>query len=133
MITVCKNKKIRGPSLNYSYDFKHSYKLESILLRVLQPKELYGREIPDVVKKASRGQYEIRIGSLYPTLRKLERHGLVKAETRSNQTFRGATDRRYYSLTSQGRNFLNQCLEFEQRLAKGVDLSPEDRELSHSV
>ncbi|WP_071884883.1 PadR family transcriptional regulator [Picosynechococcus sp. PCC 73109] len=132
-MATCTNKKIRGPSLHYVYDFKHSYKLESILLRVLQPKELYGREIPDVVKKASRGHYEIRIGSLYPTLRKLERNGFVRAETRANPAFSGATDRRYYSLTEQGRDFLNQCLEFEQRLAEGIELSPEDRELSHAV
>lgn len=125
---------IRGPSaLSHDYNLKHCYKLESLLLRVLQPKELYGREIPDVVKKASGGQYEIRIGSLYPTLRKLERNKLIQAETRANTAFSGATDRRYYSLTEQGKDFLDQCIKFEQQLAQGVDLSPEERDLSHAV
>ena len=113
------------------FKLKHFYKLETLLLIALKPKELYGREIPDVIKKASGGRCEIRIGSLYPTLRKLERDGLIEAEARPSMNISGAADRRYYSLTAKGRALVSQCITFEHYLSQGVALSPADRDLSH--
>ena len=71
--------------------------LEEDLLTLLLGRELYGLEVIQAMKTASDGQRAIGVGSLYPTLHKMEKKGLVRSwwgeETPEE---RGHARRRYY-------------------------------------
>ncbi|AFY40623.1 transcriptional regulator PadR family protein [[Leptolyngbya] sp. PCC 7376] len=102
-----------------SYEIK---KLDEIILRVLQSKELYGLEIIEVVNQASFGHRKINFGSLYPKLRQLERKGLIEGRTKLGATGKGEKQKRYYCLTAFGQKVLNECIEFERRLSASTGI-----------
>jgi PadR family transcriptional regulator PadR len=81
--------------------------LEEDLLTLLLGRELYGLEVIQAMKTASDGQRSIGVGSLYPTLHKLEKKGLVRSwwgeETPEE---RGHARRRYYTVTGLGQRVL---------------------------
>ena len=78
---------------------------EMAVLLILEDRELYGLEILNVISK-----YEglpIAEGTIYPLLHRLKREGKVDANWVEGD---GPTShmRKYYSLTPQGRQILNQ-------------------------
>ena len=78
---------------------------EMAVLLILEDRELYGLEILNVITK-----YEglaIAEGTIYPLLHRLQREGKVDAHWVEGD---GPTShmRKYYSLTPQGRQILNQ-------------------------
>src|SRR5262245_18973995 len=81
--------------------------LEDDLLTLLIKRELYGLEIIEATKIASGGKRSISVGSLYPTLHKMEKKGLVDSwwgeETPEE---RGHARRRYYTATGLGERVL---------------------------
>jgi PadR family transcriptional regulator, regulatory protein PadR len=81
--------------------------LEEDLLTLLIGRELYGLEIIEATKTAGGGQRPIGVGSLYPTLHKIEKKGLVRSwwgeETPEE---RGHARRRYYTATGLGERVL---------------------------
>jgi PadR family transcriptional regulator, regulatory protein PadR len=72
--------------------------LDLLVLASLTGGESYGYEIAKALAKAGLGQ--IKGGSLYPVLNRLEEAGLVAAEYRVAERGPG---RRYYNLTDEGR------------------------------
>jgi PadR family transcriptional regulator PadR len=98
--------------------------LDLLVLSVLTGGESYGYEIAK--RLAGAGLGEIKGGTLYPVLNRLEEAGLVAAEFRVADRGPG---RRYYSLSRQGRDTLAEqsalWLEFDESvrsvLAKGSD------------
>ncbi|MQY04184.1 PadR family transcriptional regulator [Actinomadura macrotermitis] len=72
--------------------------LDLLVLAGLTEGENYGYEIAKSLAEAGLG--EIKGGTLYPVLNRLEEAGLVTAEFRATERGPG---RRYYSLTPQGR------------------------------
>jgi PadR family transcriptional regulator PadR len=77
--------------------------VELIVLHVLAPGEAYGYEIADKLAARTGGTLDIKEGTLYPVLYRLERAGLVA--TRWDTPARGVP-RKYYSLTDEGRREL---------------------------
>src|SRR5437016_2235357 len=81
--------------------------LEEDLLTLLRGRELYGLEIIEAMKTASDGQRSLGVGSLYPTLHKMEKKGFVRSwwgeETPEE---RGHARRRYYTVTGLGAEVL---------------------------
>lgn len=74
--------------------------LGPIILRLLnEQNSMYGYEIAQKVKELSDGRIQIKEGSLYPALHKLEAEGLIEAE----EVFIGKRVRRYYKLTKPGK------------------------------
>lgn len=74
--------------------------LGPIILRLLHENgKMYGYEITQRVREQSDGKIQIKEGSLYPALHRLEADGLVVAE----EVFIGKRVRRYYKLTPPGR------------------------------
>lgn len=74
--------------------------LGPIILRLLKEhKRMYGYEISQMVKEESAGRIQIKEGSLYPALHKLEADGLIESE----EVFIGKRVRRYYKLTAPGK------------------------------
>lgn len=75
--------------------------LDLLVLAALTDGESYGYEIAKTLDGAGLGQ--IRGGTLYPVLNRLEEAGLLAAEFRAAEKGPG---RRYYRLTPEGRRTL---------------------------
>ncbi|MCS0636640.1 PadR family transcriptional regulator [Streptomyces sp. LP05-1] len=75
--------------------------LDLLVLSCLRDGESYGYEISKAL--AAGGVGEIKGGTLYPVLNRLEEAGLVTAEFRAAERGPG---RRYYRLTAEGRTRL---------------------------
>jgi len=80
--------------------------LELILLSILEEGEKYGLEITKEANVRTDGYFRLNVGSLYPTLHKLERAGFLTVETRPNP--RGGANLRYYQLTDEGGKVLEE-------------------------
>ncbi|MEV4870911.1 helix-turn-helix transcriptional regulator [Streptomyces syringium] len=76
--------------------------LDGLLLAVLEPGPLHGYAIIAAVQHRSRGALELRTGTIYPALNRLERLGLLS----SSQQYSGERRRRCYELTDAGRRTL---------------------------
>ncbi|MEV3856530.1 PadR family transcriptional regulator [Streptomyces sp. NPDC050095] len=77
--------------------------LDLLVLAALTDGESYGYEIAKTLDGAGFGQ--IKGGTLYPVLSRLEEAGLVAAEFRATEKGPG---RRYYTLTDEGRATLGE-------------------------
>jgi PadR family transcriptional regulator, regulatory protein PadR len=91
--------------------------LDLLVLAALTDGESYGYEIAKTLDGAGLGQ--IRGGTLYPVLNRLEEAGLVSAEYRVSERGPG---RRYYQLTKAGR----ETLEAQGKLWLAFDASVRD-------
>ncbi|WP_433325882.1 PadR family transcriptional regulator [Spirillospora sp. CA-294931] len=76
--------------------------LDGLLLAVLESGPLHGYAIIAAVQERSGGALELRTGTIYPALNRLERLGLL----RSSRTSTGQRERRCYELTDSGRRGL---------------------------
>ncbi|RKN43759.1 PadR family transcriptional regulator [Streptomyces hoynatensis] len=76
--------------------------LDALLLSVLEAGPLHGYAIITAVQERSGGALELRTGTLYPALNRLERLGLLRSDWRSA----GERRRRCYELTDAGRRSL---------------------------
>ncbi|WUI03040.1 helix-turn-helix transcriptional regulator [Spirillospora sp. NBC_00431] len=76
--------------------------LDGLLLAVLEAGPLHGYAIIAAVQERSGGALELRTGTIYPALTKLERLGLL----RSTWDSVGERRRRSYELTAAGRRSL---------------------------
>jgi PadR family transcriptional regulator PadR len=92
--------------------------LEMVLLRVLLDGPTYGYNLVSEIAARSGGELEVREGTLYPLLYRLEEQGLVVTEW--NTPDRG-NPRKYYRLTPAGRRALDQRVRQWQRFARRVD------------
>ncbi|MBK1786073.1 PadR family transcriptional regulator [Prauserella cavernicola] len=76
--------------------------LDGLLLAVLEPGPRHGYAIITAVQQRSGGALELRTGTIYPALNRLERLGLL----RSTWDSVGERRRRCYELTDAGRRGL---------------------------
>lgn len=83
--------------------------LDLALLSALDGPPRYGLEILHHVNGRSAGLFDLREGSLYPALHRLERAGFLGSDER--QPPRGGPVVRYYRLTAAGRADLNRRRE----------------------
>lgn len=74
--------------------------LELVLLHLLDAKDRYGYEMTAEVAERSRGSYELKEGTLYPVLYRLEKAGQVEPYWETQD--RGVP-RKYYRITAAGR------------------------------
>ncbi|MEZ6049865.1 MAG: helix-turn-helix transcriptional regulator [Planctomycetaceae bacterium] len=73
--------------------------LEMMMLEVLSQGPSYGYEIVQTVLSRSGGQFELKEGSLYPALHRLERQQLLSSYWTEHEGRR----RKYYKLSAAGR------------------------------
>ena len=71
-----------------------------LLLNLLTRGEMYGYEILREASRRSADTFEFKEGTLYPALHQLEKKGQIKSEWRTAENGR---ERKYYSLTPQGK------------------------------
>jgi DNA-binding PadR family transcriptional regulator len=73
--------------------------VEMLMLEVIARSPSYGYEITQTVAERSNGYFDLKEGSLYPALHRLERQRLLRAFWREADGRR----RKYYELTDAGR------------------------------
>lgn len=80
--------------------------LEALVLSALRRGDAHGFEILRRLEEAGSGALELKEGSLYPALYRLEAAGMVKGQWEDGATARRGPRRRVYSLTQKGRRRL---------------------------
>lgn len=73
--------------------------LNTMLLEVISRRPMYGYEICKTVNARTDGYFNLREGSLYPALHKLEHEGLLQAFW---EQANGRRRRKYYEITDAG-------------------------------
>jgi len=89
-------------------------KVKETILLALCGRTLYGMEILARVVAASDGAIALKVGSLYPVLRQLEREDKFVEGTDKNSD--GKARRRYYCLTDAGKQYLDELEDFRKQL-----------------
>ena len=89
--------------------------LQSLVLSALRQGNAHGFEILKRLEQAGSGALQLKEGSLYPALYKLESDGLIKGVWETGQTTRRGPRRRIYKLTNKGARRLEEARgEFQQ-------------------
>jgi PadR family transcriptional regulator, regulatory protein PadR len=100
-----------------SYEDITISKLEEEILNLLAGKELYGLQIIEAFAESSSGKRTIGVGSLYPTLSRLEEKGLVTSWMKDRPTDdRGGARRKYFRITQLGLMVMTEAEKFRRRL-----------------
>jgi PadR family transcriptional regulator, regulatory protein PadR len=93
--------------------------LDMLILRTCSAGPIHGYAVAQRIVQVSREALQVRQGSLYPALHRLETRGWLKAEWRQTDSGREA---KFYSLTRAGRKQLVAEEEGWQRLSKAIGL-----------
>ena len=91
--------------------------LELLILKTLAPGPRHGWGISERIRQVSREALEVRQGSLYPALHRLERRGWIAASWGTSDNNRRA---KYYVLTATGRRQLSSDVEAWRALTAAV-------------
>lgn len=94
--------------------------LDVLILKSLATESRHGWAIAKRIQAVSGDVLQIKQGSLYPALHRLENQGLIAAEWRENETGREA---KFYSLTKAGRAQLEVELTQWERLSAAIRLT----------
>ena len=94
--------------------------LDVLILKSLAAEARHGWAIAKRIQTASGDVLQIKQGSLYPALHRLEQQGLIRAEWRRNETGR---DAKFYSLTKAGRAQLRAEVSQWERLSAAIQLT----------
>lgn len=80
--------------------------LEILVLQLLSQKRMYGYQLIVEMKEKSQGLFEMKEGTLYPILYRLEDDELVKSEWSEPKD--KEVSRKYYVITKQGNEVLKE-------------------------
>lgn len=87
-----------------------------LLLRLLENKDMYGYEMIETLEKRSNNVFTLKAGTLYPLLHSLEE----KRYLTSYESEVGGKQRKYYSITKEGRKYLKSRKEEWQEYQEAV-------------
>lgn len=93
--------------------------LDLLILRIVALQPLHGYGIIRRIEQMSGEALQVRQGSLYPALYRMEQRGLLTADWKTNETGKEA---KYYRLTKAGRKALEEETEGWKRLRTAIDL-----------
>ena len=91
---------------------------ETLLLSLLELEPMYGYQIVKEMNQRSSGYFAFKEGTLYPALHRLERDNLVEGLWRDTPN---GVARRYYYITSKGRQALEERLKEWQRFSRAMN------------
>jgi PadR family transcriptional regulator len=94
--------------------------LDLLILKALQPGPLHGLGVARRVEQLTGGTFQVRPGSLFPALHRLEERGWLAAEWGVSENNRRA---RYYRLTRAGRSQFKTSVENWWRISQAINLS----------
>jgi len=77
---------------------------ELLILALVEERDRHGYEIAKLIEQRSGGAISFHVASLYPTLYRLERRGLIAGRWVERA---GTRRRRFYRLTAAGRKVLD--------------------------
>ena len=77
--------------------------IDPIILSIVDRLPMYGYQIVKELERITGGYLKLKSGTIYPSLIRLQRNGLVVSRWRQVTRGRG---RRYYQITEKGREFL---------------------------
>ena len=92
--------------------------VDMLILQVVLPEATYGYRITQDVLKRSEGYVQLKEGSLYPALHRLEREGLLEANWDQAETGRR---RKYYRITATGKKALEERKAEWEQFSVGVN------------
>lgn len=92
--------------------------VDMLILQVVLPESTYGYRITQDVLKRSEGYFQLKEGSLYPALHRLERDGLLQANWDKAETGRR---RKYYRITATGKKALEKRKSEWEQFSIGVN------------
>jgi PadR family transcriptional regulator, regulatory protein PadR len=93
--------------------------LEMMVLRLLKQEPMHGYALVQRIQQVSRNLLQVEEGSLYPTLQRLLRDGVVDAKWGMSSTNRRV---RVYRLTPAGAKRLTQEVSSFERMLEGINL-----------
>ena len=92
--------------------------IQLCLLALLAKEEKYGFQILHELRDRSNGFFDLKEGTLYPALRRLEERGFVQSHWQEPE--RGMP-RKYYRLTDRGRKALREALVIWDAMTQGAE------------
>ncbi len=101
--------------------------LEYCILSMISQDEIYASDIIDELKKAKLLVVE---GTLYPLLTRLKNNGLLSYTWKESSS---GPPRKYYQITSDGTNILNQLDKTWEELVFAVNTAMEKRRNQHTT
>ncbi len=93
--------------------------LDMLILKVAALRPIHGYAIVQRIQQISRGALQIRQGSLYPALYRLENRGWLKSEWKTSE---GGREAKFYSLTKTGKQQLKAETAEWKRLCDAISL-----------
>ena len=93
--------------------------LDMLILKVAALRPIHGYAMVQRIQQISRDALEIRQGSLYPALYRLENRGWLKSEWKTTE---GGREAKYYSLTKAGQRQLESETAGWKRLCDAISL-----------
>jgi PadR family transcriptional regulator, regulatory protein PadR len=93
--------------------------LEMLVLKTLSLEPMHGWGIGERIQDLSRDVFTVNQGTLYPTLERLLRAGMIAAEWRITENKRRA---RYYQITRSGLKHLESERQEWERSSRAVNL-----------
>lgn len=91
--------------------------IESIILSLLQAEDLYGYDIAKKIRSVSQETFEVKEGTMYVVLKRLENNELV--ESYWDDVISGGGRRRYHHITDKGKEYLENSQK-EWEFFKGI-------------
>src|SRR5215467_1751106 len=92
--------------------------LDMLILKVVAARPIHGYAIAQRIQQISRDVLQVRQGSLYPALHRLENKKLLAAEWKPSETGR---DAKFYHLTRKGRKQLEAESENWDHLRNAIE------------
>lgn len=92
--------------------------IQLCLLALLAGERKYGFQLIKELRERSDGFFDVKEGTLYPALRRLEERGFVRSEWVERDA---GVPRKYYTLTDRGRTALREATRVWGDMATSVD------------
>lgn len=92
--------------------------IQLCLLALLAKDEKYGFQILHELRERSNGFFDLKEGTLYPALRRLEERGFVQSRWQEPAS---GMPRKYYRLTARGRTALAEALVVWDAMTEGAE------------
>lgn len=92
--------------------------LEMVLLKLLREREMYGYELATAFQERGNGEFQIKDGTLYPVLYRLEKAGHVEPRWETQE--RGVP-RKYYRVTAAGKKQADRLIGEWRTFVNAVD------------
>lgn len=94
--------------------------IDTLILSLVHTRDMYGYEIAKLVRERSKGQFELKEGTLYLSLKRLEKNKWIESYWGDEQGPGGR--RKYYKLTPLGEDGFEEKRKEWRFVKKLIDL-----------